>query len=227
MVDGYTQTSASKTRKAETICKEQTSEAKKKKRKNNKRTQQRTKKKQRQKVIDQTRIQAEQQLNKNRANSMVGSCLDKKLRMLQNETGQHAGRDVDIESEDEDEYSVRGGAETQNEVELFNNNENLNNTEVFLPRASVEEQLKCKADRVEEMLVKFVSGEVFPLLKFVGPSHLRPLLRAAEKANNFINYRGDIPSEVFDDHFEGKVSTVFSKMRHKTQCLSRTTFLSM
>ena len=147
----------------------------------------------------------------------------------------YSSDDSDEEHEfgmDEEQHKFGMDEDAESDTEPSDGIENLtqtNNTPLRLPTATtttIDVLLKCKEKRVDEMLGQFVASEVFPELKFVGKSHLLPILQEAIKKNNFMDYRGTIPQEVFDNHFAGKVSTVFSKMRHKTQCLARTTFLS-
>ena len=149
---------------------------------------------------------------------------NKKLQPMQLSNEAYDRSDTDESGEEEEEEQV---------VDFCSNN--VRNTTCYgnlyapalpAPYVSIEKQIECKSKRVEEMLLKFISEDVFPVMKFVGPRQCPSILRAALNANTYIDYMGTIPADVFSNHFVGKVSTMFSKMRHKTQCLSRSTFLS-
>ena len=91
----------------------------------------------------------------------------------------------------------------------------------------VQAEINKISGNVRRMLEEYVMKEVFPILKFADQDVLENILLSAEKyQGTTINRRRDIPDDDFLRAFAGKVSTVFSNLRHSTQTNTRTKYLS-
>ena len=91
----------------------------------------------------------------------------------------------------------------------------------------VQAEINKISGNVRRMLEEYVMKEVFPVVKFADQEVLKNILISAEKyQGTTINRRRDIPDDDFLRAFAGKVSTVFSNLRHSTQTNTRTKYLS-
>lgn len=91
----------------------------------------------------------------------------------------------------------------------------------------VQAEINKISGNVRRMLEEYVMKEIFPVVKFADPEVLENILISAEKyQGTTINRRRDIPDDDFLRAFAGKVSTVFSNLRHSTQTNTRTKYLS-
>ena len=91
----------------------------------------------------------------------------------------------------------------------------------------VQAEINKISGNVRRMLEEYVMKEVFPVVKFADQEVLKNILISAEKyQGTTINRRRDIPDDDFLRAFAGKVSTMFSNLRHSTQTNTRTKYLS-
>lgn len=91
----------------------------------------------------------------------------------------------------------------------------------------VQAEINKISGNVRRMLEEYVMKEIFPVVKFADREVLENILISAEKyQGTTINRRRDIPDDDFLRAFAGKVSTVFSNLRHSTQTNTRTKYLS-
>ena len=91
----------------------------------------------------------------------------------------------------------------------------------------VQAEINKISGNVRRMLEEYVMKELFPVVKFADQEVLKNILISAEKyQGTTINRRRDIPDDDFLRAFAGKVSTVFSNLRHSTQTNTRTKYLS-
>jgi hypothetical protein len=93
--------------------------------------------------------------------------------------------------------------------------------------AETPEELKLQEPRVKTMINSFIMKKVFPKLKFpIEEWNAGFLVAAAEENPDLMSGQTTEPTRSFVNHYEGKVSTAFSDLRHSTQTMSRTNYLS-
>ena len=147
---------------------------------------------------------------------------EKKQRVLKhNERRNSTTSDASSSSNDE------GSHHDSNKREwLVGNQQNIHGRKVY-KQQQVQAELGKIQDGVRRMLEDYVMKEIFPIMKFAHRKCLGNILIQAEKMQGTTeNRRRDIPDDDFIRAFSGKVSTVFSNLRHSTQTNSRTKYLS-
>jgi hypothetical protein len=115
--------------------------------------------------------------------------------------------------------------------EQSNVTENQDNRYVVSPAkrtrcADTLEELKQHEPRVKTMINSHIMKKVFPHLKFTINKWNARFLVAAAIEKPELSGQTTEPTRAFIDHFKGKVSTAFSDLRHSTQTMSRTNYLS-